>query len=151
MPIYDPTVIYGAWPYDDYLPFFWSPVGWGGGYWGFGAGFFTGAAIWAGVNWWNRHVNVNVNRFNQFNRTNITNANWRHNAAHRGNVPYRNAGVAKEFGGGAKAAQRDAARQNLAAKGKGGGTTGQGGMGNGGMGGMGDGGMGGMRRNGRHG
>ena len=30
-------------------------------------------------------------RYNQFNRTNITNTNWRHNAAHRGNVPYSNA------------------------------------------------------------
>jgi hypothetical protein len=159
VPIYDPTVVFGAWPYADYLPFYWYPSGWSGGWWGFGAGFFTGAAIWAGVNWWNRHVNINVNRFNQFNRTNITNANWRHNAAHRGNVPYRNAAVAKQFGGAGKAAQRDAARNAFAAqKGKGGmgdggkggmgdggmGGMGQGGMGQGGMGGMGDGGMGGM-------
>ena len=138
VPVYDPTVVYGAWPYDDYLPFYWYPPDWGGGYFGFGAGIFTGAAIWAGINWWNRHVHVNPHRFNQFNRTNITNTNWRHNAAHRGNVPYRNANVAKQFGDAGKAAARDTARQNLAAKGKGGmagGTTGQGGMGNGGMGG----------------
>jgi hypothetical protein len=146
VPIYDPTVVFGAWPYDDYLPFFWSPPGWGGGWWGYGAGIFTGAAIWAGINWWNRHVNVNPHRFNQFNRTNITNTNWRHNAAHRGNVPYRNAAVAKQFGG-AKAAQRDAARQSFAQKGQGQGK-GKGGMGDGGMGGMGDGGMGGMGQGG---
>ena len=114
VPIYDPNVIFGTWPYADYAPFFWYPPGWGGGWWGFGAGIFTGAAIWAGINWWNRNVNINVNRFNQFNRTNITNGNWRHNAAHRGNVPYRNANVAKQFGGAAKAAQRDSARQSLA-------------------------------------
>ena len=116
MPIYDPNVVFGTWPYPAYAPTFWYPPGWGGGWSGFGAGFVAGAAIWGGVNWWNRNVNINVNRYNQFNRTNITNANWRHNPAHRGNVPYRNANVAKQFGGG-KAAQRDAARQNLANKG----------------------------------
>jgi Protein of unknown function (DUF3300) len=141
VPIYDPNVIFGTWPYPAYAPSFWYPPGWGGGWWGFGAGVAVGAAIWGGVNWWNRNVNINVNRYNQFNRTNITNANWRHNPAHRGNVPYRNANVAKQFGGG-KAAQRDAARQNLANKG------GMGGMGDGGMGGMGDGGMGGMGQGG---
>lgn len=140
VPIYDPNVAFGTWPYADYAPFYWYPEGWGGGWWGFGTGFFTGAAIWAGVNWWNRHVNINPLRFNQFNRTNIRNTNWTHNAAHRGNVPYRNANVAKQFGGAAKAAQRDSARQSLAQKGQGKGT-GQGGKGNGGMG---DGGMGGM-------
>src|SRR5262245_54487316 len=57
-PIYDPTVVYGAWPYSDYLPFYWYPPGWGGGWWGFGAGLLTGAAIWGGVNWWNRNVYV---------------------------------------------------------------------------------------------
>ena len=145
VPIYDPTVVYGTWPYDDYQPFFWYPSGWDGGYWGFGAGIFTGAAIWAGVNWWNRNLHINPLRYNQFNRTNITNTNWRHNAAHRGNVPYRNANVAKQFGAGGKAAARDAARQSFAQKGQGKGTNGgMGGMGDGGMGGMGNGGMGGM-------
>ena len=86
VPIYDPNVVFGAWPYPAYAPTFWYPPGWGGGWWGFGAGVFAGAAIWGGVNWWNRNVNINVNRYNQFNRTNITNANWRHNPAHRGNV-----------------------------------------------------------------
>ena len=38
VPIYDPTVVYGAWPYDDYLPFYWYPSDWTGGYYGFGAG-----------------------------------------------------------------------------------------------------------------
>ena len=34
VPVYDPTVVYGAWPYDDYLPFYWYPPDWGGGYFG---------------------------------------------------------------------------------------------------------------------
>jgi endosialidase-like protein len=109
------------------------------------------------MNWWNRSVNVNVNRYNQFNRTNISNSNWSHNAAHRGNVPYSNAKVSQQFGQGGRDQARDNARQNLAQKGQGGkgqggkgqggkgqGGKNQGGMGQGGMGqgGMGDGGMG---------
>src|SRR5215475_291465 len=27
VPIYDPTVVYGAWPYPDYTPFYWYPSG----------------------------------------------------------------------------------------------------------------------------
>ena len=34
------------------------------------------AAIWGGVNWWNRRVFINTNRFNSFNRTRITNNVW---------------------------------------------------------------------------
>jgi hypothetical protein len=48
VPIYDPTVVFGAWPYPDYLPFWWYPQGWGGGWYGFGAGVLAGAAIWGG-------------------------------------------------------------------------------------------------------
>jgi Protein of unknown function (DUF3300) len=149
VPIYDPTVVYGAWPYSDYLPFYWYPPGWGGGWWGFGAGLLTGAAIWGGVNWWNRNVYVDHHRFNQFNRTNITDNNWRHNVAHRGNVPYANPQVANRFGDQGRGQARDAARQRIAQGGIGQGGKGQGGKGQGGMGqggkgqgGMGQGGMG---------
>jgi hypothetical protein len=155
VPIYDPGVVYGDWPYPDYAPFFWSPPGWGGGWWGFGTGFFTGAAIWGGINWWNRNVSVNPLRFNQFNRTNISNTNWAHNAAHRGGVPYANPRVANRFGDQGRGQARDAARQKIAQGGKGQGGMGQGGMGQGGMGGqkiagggMGEGGMGGMGQGG---
>ncbi len=57
-------------------------------------------------------VNVNVNRYNNFNRTNISNGNWNHNAHHRGAVPYRDKGVAQQYGRGqaANAASRDAFR-----------------------------------------
>ena len=73
VPIYDPAIVYGAWPYPTYEPFYWYPPGYvGTGVFGFGAGVLAGAAIWGGVNWWNRSVNVNVNRYNNFNRTNIT-------------------------------------------------------------------------------
>jgi hypothetical protein len=121
VPIYDPAVVYGAWPYPAYPPMYWYPPGYvGAGLFGFTAAALTGAAIWGGVNWWNRSVNVNVNRYNQFNRTNISNSNWSHNAAHRGNVPYRDSNVSQKFGDQGKAKARDAARQKVGEAGKGG-------------------------------
>jgi hypothetical protein len=111
VPIYDPTIVYGAWPYDDYLPFYWYPPGWGGGWYGFGAGFLAGAAIWGGVNWWNRNAYVDHHRFNQFNRTNISNRNWSHNVDHRRGVPYHNRDVATRVVDQGRGKARDQARQ----------------------------------------
>src|SRR5262245_46136240 len=49
VPIYDPGVVYGAWPYTTYWPFYWHPPGYvAGGVFGFAAGVATGAAIWGG-------------------------------------------------------------------------------------------------------
>ena len=42
----------------------------------------------------NNNVNVNVNRYNNFNRTNIQNSNWQHNSAHRKGVQYRDRSIA---------------------------------------------------------
>ena len=61
----------------------------GGALLGFTAGVIVGGALWGGVNWGRGDVNVNVNRYNNFNRTNISNSNWQHNASHRGAVPYQ--------------------------------------------------------------
>jgi hypothetical protein len=111
VPIYDPGVVYGAWPYPEYAPFYWYPPGYAGGrLLSFAAGVLAGAAIWGGIDWWRHRVNINVNRFNQFNRTNIVNRNWVHNPAHRGAVPYRDRNVAQRFGNPAQAAAREAFR-----------------------------------------
>jgi hypothetical protein len=141
VPIYDPAVAYGAWPYPTYQPFFWYPPGYvAAGVVSFAAGAVVGSAIWGGVNWWNRSVNVNVNRYNSFNRTNISSNTWNHNTQHRGGVPYRDAKTAATFGD-KSAAQRDQARDKARqqqktaqggkgdkGKGAGKGTQGQGGM-----------------------
>jgi hypothetical protein len=55
-------------------------------------------------------VNINVNRFNRFNRTSIKRNAWVHDPAHRGNVPYRDREVAARFADQGKAA---AARERL--------------------------------------
>jgi Protein of unknown function (DUF3300)/Chaperone of endosialidase len=142
VPVYDPGLVYGAWPYATYRPFHWYPPGYvATGVFGFATGVAVGAAIWGNVNWWNRRVDINVNRYNQFNRTRITNGNWQHNSVHRRGVAYGNAGVAARYGDKGKA--RDTASQKVG-QGKGGmGGKAQGGMGKGGMasGGMGKGGM----------
>lgn len=114
VPTYNPTVVYGAWPYPAYPPYYWYPPGYvaGGALLGFTAGVIVGGALWGGVNWGRGDVNINVNRYNNFNRTNISNGNWSHNASHRGAVPYRDKGVAQQYGRGTNntAASRDAFR-----------------------------------------
>jgi hypothetical protein len=94
VPTYNPTVVYGAWPYPAYPPYAYYPPGYvaGGALLGFAAGVIVGGALWGGCNWGRGDVNVNVNRYNNFNRTNISNGNWNHAAQHRGAVPYRDQG-----------------------------------------------------------
>jgi hypothetical protein len=134
VPVYDPGVVYGAWPYPDYAPFYWYPPGWvGGRVFAFGAGVAVGAAIWGGIDWRRNRVDINVNRYNSFNRTNIANRNWTHNPAHRGAVPYRDRNVAQQFGkpghaaaregyrGTAEAGRREIARQGAGNRGHDGG------------------------------
>ena len=114
VPTYNPTVVYGAWPYPAYPPYYYYPPGYvaGGALLGFTAGVIVGGALWGNCNWGGGNVNVNVNRYNNFNRTNISNGNWNHSAQHRGAVPYRDKGVAQQYGRGqaADAASRDAYR-----------------------------------------
>ncbi|HEY6259723.1 MAG TPA: DUF3300 domain-containing protein [Xanthobacteraceae bacterium] len=99
VPIYDPYVIYGAWPYPVYRPFYWYPPGYVAvGVIGFGTPFVVGAALWAHYNWESRHVDINVVNYNKFNHTNIVNQTWEHNPLHRGNIPYNNAALQQKFG-----------------------------------------------------
>ena len=51
-------------------------------------------ALWGGVNWGRRDVNINVNRWNNINvnhriTSNNRNVNWNHNPGNRRGVPYR--------------------------------------------------------------
>jgi hypothetical protein len=101
VPVYQPTVVYGAWWYPSYPPYY--PPYWGAGgafvrgfFWG--AGVAAGAALWGGFGWNNHNVNINVNRYNTYNRTNITNNTWQHNNVHRGAVPYRDNGSRQKYG-----------------------------------------------------
>ena len=100
VPAYNPTVVYGAWPYPAYPPYYYPGVA----YWypgqalvrGFawGVGFAAAGAIFGGFNWGRGDIDINVNRATNidrnYSRNNVNVGNkWQHNAQHRGNVPYR--------------------------------------------------------------
>ena len=100
VPVYNPAVAYGSWQYPSYPPFYWSPPGFvASNVVSFAAGVAVGAAIWGQCDWWHNNVNINVNNFNAFNHTNVTSNIWNYNPEHRHGVPYRNASVARRFGG----------------------------------------------------
>ena len=102
VPAYNPTVVYGAWPYPAYPPYYYPPPP---GYWwsrtiatgiAWGVGIGITNALWGGCNWGWGHssVNINVNRYNNINvnrrlDVNTRQANWNHNPERRGNTPYR--------------------------------------------------------------
>lgn len=115
VPTYNPSVVYGTWwyptpPYYMYPPSYVYPPGLA-----FATGVLVGAAIWGNCNWgWGgrNNVNVNVNRYNSFNRTNISNNNWNHNVNHRGGVAYKDQNVARQYNRGGNA-QATKAREDF--------------------------------------
>jgi hypothetical protein len=98
VPTYNPAVVYGTWPYPAYPPYYY-PYPPGAGLFAFTAGVIVGSALWGGCNWGHGDVNINVNKYNNFNKTNIQNGNWSHNAEHRKGVGYRDQGSQQKFGG----------------------------------------------------
>jgi len=108
VPTYNPAVIYGTWWYPYPPPYYYYPPGYvaGAGFW-FATGIIVGGAIWGGCNWGRHEVNININKYNNFNRTNISNGNWKHNVDHRKGVAYRDSATAQRYnrGGDARAVQ----------------------------------------------
>ncbi|MBM3116099.1 DUF3300 domain-containing protein [Jeongeupia naejangsanensis] len=101
VPTYNPTVVYGPWPYPAYTPYYWYPPGYvaGTAFFSFTAGVIVGSALWGGCNWGRGDVDINVNRYNNFNRTNISNSNWNHNVDHRRGVQYRDNATQQRYRG----------------------------------------------------
>jgi len=104
VPVYDPAVVYGPWPYPAYPPYYYypyHPYGWypGAAFVGFTAGIIIGSALWGGCNWGGGSVHVDHHKFNNFNRTNISDGNWRHNVDHRRGAGYRDQASREKFGG----------------------------------------------------
>ncbi len=100
VPAYNPTVVYGSWWWPAAPPYAWYPPGYvaGTALLSFTAGVIVGNALWGNCDWGRGDVNINVNRYNNFNRTNINNANWRHNVDHRRGVAYRDNATGARFG-----------------------------------------------------
>ncbi|MGE0735516.1 MAG: DUF3300 domain-containing protein [Alphaproteobacteria bacterium] len=98
VPVYDPYVIYGPWPYPAYPPYYWYPPGYvARNVISFGLGLFVGSIIWGEFDWRDRRVIINVDRYNRYNRTRIDSPIWRHDPVHRRAVPYRDPVVRQRF------------------------------------------------------
>ena len=118
VPTYNPTVVYGGWPYPAYPPYTYYPPGYvaSSAMW-FGAGMAMGAAwgyAWGNANWNGGDVDVDVDRNTNIN-TNINRdqakqklqergqgnqrgqGKWQHNPEHRKGVSYRDQGTAQKF------------------------------------------------------
>ena len=97
VPYYDPAVVYGAWPYPAYPPYYWGASYWpyGGAVLGAGLAFGAGYALgrWSGGNYWGGNVNWNNNNIN-ISRPGGGGGNWQHRPEHRHGVRYNNKGVA---------------------------------------------------------
>jgi hypothetical protein len=111
VPTYNPTVVYGAWPYPAYPPYYYYPPGYvATSMMAFGAGVAMGAAwgyAWGNANWHGGDVDIDVNRNTNINR-NIDRSKyqggdrgqggrWQHNPEHRKGVSYRDQGTAQKF------------------------------------------------------
>jgi hypothetical protein len=106
VPYYDPGVVYGAWPYPDYPPYYFgAPDYIGPGLLAtglaFGAGYALGNWVGGGYRWgggfnWGAN-NIYVNRAVDINNANLR--NWTHDPVHRQGVRYNNPDVAQRFAG----------------------------------------------------
>jgi len=105
VPTYNPSTVYGPWPYPAYPPYYYPYPGYvpGAAFVTFAFGAAMGAALWGGCNWGGGSININTNRYNNFNRTNISNGNWQHKPEHRKGAGYRDQGSRDKFGGGQRA------------------------------------------------
>ncbi len=105
VPYYNPSVVYGAWPYPAYPPYYYPPPAYiGAGLLATGVAFGAGYALgrWAsGGNYWGGNVNWNNNNINVNRPVNVNNPgnNFQHRPEHRHGVRYNNPGVQQKFGG----------------------------------------------------
>jgi len=115
VPAYNPTVVYGTWPYPAYPPpYYPPPPAYYPGYaLGTGLMFGLGVASIAALtdccnsDWNGGSININSERYNNINRENIRNnratqlpadqRNWQHDPGHRGGVAYRDPGSRQNF------------------------------------------------------
>jgi Protein of unknown function (DUF3300) len=116
VPTYNPTVVYGAWPYPAYPPYYYYPPGYAAATaaFSFAAGVAMSAAwgyAWGGANWHGGDVDIDVNRNTDINNINRDQAKqklqergqldqkgqgkWQHNPEHRKGVSYRDQGTAE--------------------------------------------------------
>ncbi len=104
VPSYNPTVVYGAWPYPSYPPVSWYPPGYvASNILSFGVGMAVGYAMWGDCDWHGGDVDINYNYYQNFNHrsppSDWHNGAWQHDPVHRKGVPYNNANLDRRFSG----------------------------------------------------
>lgn len=108
VPSYDPTTVYGSWPYPAYPPTYYPPPA---AYYPLGGAMLRGIAwgtglaiadsLWGDSDWWGGDVDIDVNRYNNINVNRQINAGdntWRHDPARRDGVPYRDQANRDRYG-----------------------------------------------------
>jgi len=138
VPSYSPTVVYGAWPYPAYPPYYYYPPGYvAGPVVGFTTGVAIGAAwgyAWGHSDWHGGDVDVDIDRNTNINnninrekykqqyqgRGQAGQGKWQHDPSHRGGVAYRDQGTAQKYnrGTGAEAAKSREAYRGRAEAGR---------------------------------
>jgi hypothetical protein len=117
VPAYNPTAVYGAWPYPAYPPYSPYPPGYafGAAALSFGVGMAVGAAVWGNCNWNSGHADVNISNYQNYsknvNRSNVASertaraqqgqsgnrSQWQHNPENRRGVQYRDQGTQQRY------------------------------------------------------
>ena len=117
VPTYNPTVVYGSWPYPAYPPYAYYPPGYvASSMMMFGAGMAMGAAFsgawgygWGNADYHGGSVKIDNSRNTNFSGNNIDRGKYanqlpaggkgdfRHNPEHRKGVSYRDQGTAQKF------------------------------------------------------
>src|SRR6185436_9637301 len=131
VPYYNPSVVYGAWPYAAYPPYYFppAPAYYAGAALATGLAFGAGVALgaWARGGYWGGNIgwgnnNININRSTNINNINVGNrgGTWQHNPQHRQGVRYSNANVANQFGKGNQVRGGAGAQDRMDFRGRGG-------------------------------
>lgn len=107
VPVYNPAIIYGVWPFPAYPPYYFPPPP---GYiveptlitgFYFTAGIITVNWLWGWdhFDWPHQRIHIDIHRFNVINARHppVTHSIWVHNHYHRRGVPYPSPGVRSRF------------------------------------------------------
>jgi hypothetical protein len=109
-PVYDPTVVYGGWPYPDYPPYYFQPppfcmVGppiYPGWWWcpAIDVGYFGPFWGWDHWDWRHHRIHVDRDRFDRLegSRHPRSGDTWEHDPYHRRGVAYRDTATGSRFG-----------------------------------------------------
>lgn len=111
VPVYDPTVVYGVWPYPAYPPYYWwppdfvyGPAFWPGWWWWWppiGVGYYGYYWGWGHCDWRHHRIDVDRDRFNRIaggHEHVASGTSWQHDPYHRRGVTYRDPTTAATYG-----------------------------------------------------